>query len=76
MYRKYLKYSNVIEVLWSFSENPLEESKKVLKYLDLDTNVNLNSNLKKISSNNLENVIKNYNEVKKVLFNTKYIKYI
>ena len=77
LYRKYLKYSNVIEVFYeTFSENPLEESKKVLKYLDLDTNVNLNSNLKKISSNNLENVIKNYNEVKKVLFNTKYIKYI
>ena len=77
LYKNRLRKFNALEVCYeTFVENPVEKSKAVLQYLSLDTEVKLSTDLKKISSNNLKNVLSNYKEVKRTLMNTRFEKFI
>jgi hypothetical protein len=46
--------------------------RKILKFLQVKDNISLSSSLRKINPDKIENVLKNYEEVKKLLIDSPY----
>jgi LPS sulfotransferase NodH len=76
-YRKLLAGTDCLEMYYEdFAGNEENEIVKVLDFLDVDRNAELSCDLRKITSENLEEVLSNYEEVSGVLRGTKYEEFL
>ena len=76
-YRELLSGTSSMEMYYEhFSGNEEKEILKVLEFLEIEKDVTLSTELRKITSENLSEVLSNYHEVKKCLENSKFERYL
>jgi LPS sulfotransferase NodH len=76
-FRSRLSHLQYIEVTYEeLVANQAHEIKRLLEFLELEVVMGLSSNLVKVNSNDLSEVIKNYDEVAQVLTGTKYEQFL
>lgn len=77
MYRQIFSYGSYLEVNYEILvANTADEAKRLLRFLDVETDEPLTSDLKKINPNSLADLVENYNDVKNELLGSPFEKFL